>query len=287
MLQSPNMLKKPEIEPENTPNSLKWEAPSPGGIMLKNITLDRPLAVIDLETAGTDTKLVRIVEVSVLRLAPGGGHDHRTRRVNPGVPIPPEAIAVHGITDDDVADCPTFRAITPGLARYLDGCDLAGFNILKYDLRLLAAEYNRAGVAFPVAGRKVIDACHILHQKERRDLTAAYKCYCGLDHEGAHGAAADVLATLAILDAQVSRYDDLPRAIDGLHEHCSDPKALDLSGMFGRVEEGTVVFIKGKYKGRSLEDIARTKPVYLQWMLRDDYFDDTKRIASEALRQAG
>ena len=105
--------------------------------MLKNIVLERPLAVIDLETTGTDTKIDRIVEVSVLKLSPGGQADHRTRRVNPGVPIPPEATAVHGITDDDVADCPAFRAIAPGLARYLDGCDLAGFNILKYDLRLL------------------------------------------------------------------------------------------------------------------------------------------------------
>ena len=120
------MVKKPEIETEKLPKSLKWEAPSPGGIMLKNIVLERPLAVIDLETTGTDTKLDRIVEVSVLKLSPGGETDHRTRRVNPGVPIPPEATAVHGITDDDVADCPTFRAVAPGLAKYLDGCDLAG-----------------------------------------------------------------------------------------------------------------------------------------------------------------
>ena len=207
-----NMVKKHEIEAERLPKSLKWEVLSPGGIMLKNIVLERPLAVIDLETTGTDTKLDRIIEVSVLKVMPGGAHEHRTRRVNPGVPIPPEATAIHGITDDDVADCPTFRAIAPGLARYLDGCDLAGFNILKYDLRLLAAEYNRAGVAFPVAGRKVIDACHIFHQRERRDLTAAYKFYCGLDHEGAHGAAADVLATLAILDfAQESAGTRRPR----------------------------------------------------------------------------
>src|SRR5258706_12121867 len=114
--------------------------------MLRNIQLDRPLAVLDLETTGIDPKLDRIIEVSVLKLVPGGGHDHRTRRVNPGVRIPPEATAIHGITDD-VADCPTFRAIAPGLARYLDGCDLCGFSILKYDLRLLAAEYNRAGVS--------------------------------------------------------------------------------------------------------------------------------------------
>ena len=254
--------------------------------MLKNIVLDRPLAVLDLETTGVDTKVDRIVEVSVLKLFPDGGTDHRTRRVNPGVPIPPAATAIHGIGDDDVADSPTFRAIAPGLARYLDGCDLGGFNILKYDLRLLAAEYNRVGVGFAVAGRRVIDACHLFHKREPRDLTAAYRFYCGKEHEGAHGASADVLATLAILDAQVAHYADLPRTIAGLHEHCTDPKALDMSGMFGKCDEGTVVFIMGKYKGRSLDDIARTKPDYLNWMLGADYFDDTKELAAQALRRA-
>jgi len=148
--------------------------------MLRNIQLDRPLAVIDLETTGTDPKLDRIIEISALKLLPDDGHDHRTRRVNPGVPIPPEATAVHGISDDDVADCPAFRAIAPGLARFLDGCDLAGFNILNFDLRLLAAEFNRVGLVFPVAGRRIIDACRIFHQREPRDLTAAMKFYCGL-----------------------------------------------------------------------------------------------------------
>src|SRR3954464_1348409 len=129
--------------------------------MLRNIRLDRPLAVLDLETTGTDPKLDRILEISVLRVRPDGGHDPRPRRVNPGAPIPPEATGVHGISDDDVADSPSFRAIAPSLVRFLEGCDLAGFNILGYDLRLLVAEYNRAGFAFPVAGRKVIDACKI------------------------------------------------------------------------------------------------------------------------------
>ena len=155
--------------------------------MLKNIALERPLAVIDLETTGIDPKCDRIIEVSVLKLAPGGEPDHRTRRVNPGVPIPPEATAVHGITDDDVADMPTFRAIAPGLARYLDGCDLAGFNVLGFDLRLLVAEYNRVGMTFPVAGRRVVDACRIFHRREPRDLTAAYRFYCGREHEGRTG----------------------------------------------------------------------------------------------------
>jgi DNA polymerase III subunit epsilon len=258
---------------------------SPGGTMLKNIILERPLAVIDLESTGTDPKTDRILEVSVLKLVPDGEPVHRTRRVNPGVPIPPAATAVHGITDDDVADMPTFRGIAPGLTKFLDGCDLAGFNLLTFDLRMLAAEYNRAGLVFSVAGRKVVDACRIFHRREPRDLTAASKFYCGFDHDGAHGAAADVLATLAVLDAQVGRYDDLPRTIDGLHGECNDPSALDMSGMFGTSEDGAIVFLKGKYKGRSLDDVARNKPDYLEWMLREDYFDDTKTMVSAALRE--
>lgn len=115
-----------------------------------------------------------------------------------------------------------------------------------------------------MSGRRVIDACRIFHQREPRDLTAALKFYCGLQHEGAHGAEADVLAATAILDAQVARYADLPRTIDGLHAHCNDPKAIDMSGMFGRDEDGVIVFLRGKYKGRSLFDIAASKPDYLE-----------------------
>jgi DNA polymerase-3 subunit epsilon len=136
---------------------------------------------------------------------------------------------------------------------------------------------------FPVAGRKVIDVCRIYHQREPRDLTAAYKFYCDFDHEGAHGAAADVLATTAILDAQVARYADLPRTVEGLHAAYNDPNAIDMSGMFGRDEDGVIVFIRGKYRGRSLSDIAASKPDYLGWMQREDFFDDTKAIATEAL----
>jgi DNA polymerase-3 subunit epsilon len=251
--------------------------------MLKHIRVDRPLAVLDLETTGTDPRLDRIIEISVLKLLAGGDHDHRTRRVNPGVPIPPEATAIHGISDDDVAECPTLRAIAPGLVRFLDGCDLAGFNILTFDLRLLAAEFHRVGLVFPVSGRRIIDACRIYHQREPRDLTAAYKFYCNQEHLDAHGAAADVLATAAILDAQVARYADLPRTIDGLHAQCNDANAIDASGLFGKDEDGVIVFIRGKYKGRSLSDIAASKPDYLEWMQREDFYDDTKAIAAEAL----
>jgi DNA polymerase-3 subunit epsilon len=138
--------------------------------------------VLDLETTGTDPRLDRIIEISVLKLLPGGGHDHRTRRVHPGVPIPPKATAIHGISDDDVADCPTIRAIAPRLVRSLDGCDLAGFNILTFDLRLLAAEFHRVGLVFPVSGRRIIDARRIDHPREPRDLTAALNLEPPADH---------------------------------------------------------------------------------------------------------
>lgn len=251
--------------------------------MFRNIRLDRPLAVLDLETTGTDPKLDRVIEISVLRVRPDGGHDHRTVRLNPGVPIPSEATAIHGIGDEDVASSPSFRAVAPGLVRFLDGCDLAGFNILSFGLRLLAAECRRVGLVFPVAGRRVIDACRIYHRREPRDLIAAYRFYCGLHHDGANRAAADVLATAAILDAQVARYADLPGTIEVLDSHCNDPDAIDMSAMFGRDEDGAVVFLRGKYRGRSLSHIAAAKPDHLEWMQREDFYDDTRAIAAEDL----
>lgn len=253
--------------------------------MFKNLTLQRPLAVFDLETTGTDVKTDRIVEISVLKVYPQGSHDRRTRRLNPTVPIPPEATAVHGIGDADVADCPTFRQVAKDLLAFLDGCDLCGFNIKKFDLRLLYAEFQRAGLLLPLDRRAVIDPLEIFHTFERRDLSAALRFYCGRELEGAHQAEADVLATLEVLDAQVARYAELPKNVASLHEHFKDQKTLDSDSFFTRVE-GQIRFVKGKYRGQPLEVIARTKPDYLEWMLGTDLFDDTKKIAREALEQA-
>jgi DNA polymerase-3 subunit epsilon len=253
--------------------------------MLKNIVLERPLAVIDLAATGVDTKTDRIIEVRILRLRPGGAHKHRIRRVNPGVPIPREATAVHEISDDEVADLPTFGAIAPGLARFLDGCDLCGFNILTYDLRLLAAECKRAGVRFPIFGRKIVDVCQILNKLETRDPNV-YGFYCRMPAWEANNTAMDVLTTLSILDDVVSRHD-LPRTVDGLHAYFKPPNALDTSGLFGTDQDGSIVFIGGRYKGRSLADIARTEPGYLRWVVREDlYYEDAREIASAALEQA-
>ena len=252
--------------------------------MFQNLRLARPLVVLDLETTGTDVQNDRIIEISALKVFPDKSHDHRTRRVNPGVPIPRAATEVHGIGDADVMDSPPFSRIASGVIEFMDGCDLAGFNLIAYDLRLLTAECLRAGVEFPLTGRKIVDSCKIFHARERRDLSAALKFYCGREHVGAHGAAADVIATLEILDAQVVRYDDLPADIDGLHDLCNDATALDVGGMF-TVDSGGIVFAKGKYKGSFLATIAVTKPDYLRWMLKSDFFEDTKQIVRDAINQ--
>lgn len=255
--------------------------------MLKNLTLDRPLVVLDLETTGTDTAADRIVEVSTLKLWPGGASELVTRRVDPEVPIPPAATEVHGITDADVAGEPTFRQIAAGLVDFLDGCDLCGFNLLRFDLRLLLAELGRVGHALELDGRRLIDPCAIYHQRERRDLSAALRFYCGAEHDGAHGAEADVLATVAVLDAQAARYEDLPRTTGGLHDACRDPAAVDLEGKFARRPDGVVVVNFGKHAGKPVDDVAATSPGYFRWMLRERFLADAKRIAADALVRVG
>jgi DNA polymerase-3 subunit epsilon len=256
--------------------------------MFKNLAIDRPMAVFDLETTGTDTANDRIVEISVLRLEPDGSNAIKTRRFNPGMPIPPGATAVHKITDEDVAGEPPFAKYAKGLARFLDGCDLCGFNLLKFDIKLLMAEFARAGVPFSVEGRRFLDPCQIYHAREKRDLTAAVRFYCGRDHEGAHGAEADVLAALAVLDAQVGRYGDLPRTVGELHEHMRDPAAVDFEGKFARRDDGVVVFnFSADPKGRPVDDVAGTHPGFLRWMLKMDFMPDAKAVAAEGLARAG
>jgi DNA polymerase III subunit epsilon len=256
-----------------------------GRAVLKNLVLERPLAILVLETTGVDPKIDRIIEISTLKLVPGAKPDHRGTRVNPGIPIPAEATEIHGITDADVAHLPPFRARAKAILAFRDGCDLCGFNLVRFDLRLLANEYQRAGLSFPIAGRKLIDPCRVYHQREPRDLSAALRFYCGREHEGAHGAEADALATLAVLDGQLERYQDLPRSVDALHAHLHDPAVVDFDGMFRRRPDGTVHFAKGKYNGRLLADVATTDAAYLGWMLRSDFFEDTKALVSDALAE--
>jgi DNA polymerase-3 subunit epsilon len=247
------------------------------------LELARPLVFLDLETTGTDPERDRIVEIAVVRIEPDGRRTARTRRINPERPIPPEATAVHGIGDDDVRGEPVFARIARSLLELLDGADLAGFNIRRFDGPLLDREFREAGLDLQLGGRRVVDAMTIYHRKEPRDLSAAVRHYLGRELDGAHGAEADIVATIEVLEAQLERYPDLPRTVEGLDAWTrSRPDAVDEEGKFVRRQE-EIVFAFGKHQGRTLRDVARAEPDYLRWIVGTDFPEDAKRLVRRAL----
>jgi len=248
------------------------------------LQLTRPIVCFDLETTGVDPGTDRIVEISILRVEPDGSRVTRTRRINPGRPIPEGATAVHGIRDEDVADAPSFRQIAKGLAETLEGADLAGFNVARFDIPLLDREFRDSGFDLGLDKRRIVDAMTIFHRMEPRDLSAATRFYLGREHSGAHEAEADVAASFEILEAQLERYDDLPQTVDALDAWLRriPENAADQSGKFVH-EDGRVVFNFGKHKGKLLAEVAASAPDYLQWILGSDFPDDAKRFVREAL----
>lgn len=250
------------------------------------LRLSRPLCFFDLETTGTDPARDRIVELSVLRLDPDGQRATRTRRINPERPIPTEATKVHGIRDEDVREEPTFRQVAKGLLEFLGEGDLAGFNVHRFDVPLLDREFRDCGLDLGLARRRVLDAMTIFHRKEPRDLSAAVRFYLGRDLEGAHGAEADVEATASVLEAQLLRYEDLPRDVGELDAWCRPVPsgAVDRDGKFV-LRGDAVVFAFGKHQGRPLLEVARRQPDYLQWLLRQaDFPPEARALAEKALR---
>jgi DNA polymerase-3 subunit epsilon len=247
--------------------------------------LDRPMAFFDIETTGLSTSQDRIVELALIRLSPQGDVLERVRRFNPGVPIPPEATAVHGITDEDVADEAPFAARARSLARLLEPCDLAGFNIRRFDVPFLMAEFARSGVEFDPHGRRMIDMQQIFHREERRDLSAAARFYLGREHEEAHTALGDIRTSAAVLAAQLERYEHIPRDLDGLNAYCDEMGAfLTEAERWFETKDGQRVFRRGKHKGRTLDDIAAHEVDYLYWMLGADDMDaEVLRIVRAAL----
>ena len=248
------------------------------------LDLERPVIFFDLETTGLSLSRDRIVELAVIRVSPQGDVFERVRRYNPGIPIPAEAAAIHGITDDVVTDEPPFRATAKSLAQLLEPCDLAGFNIRRFDLPILLAEFGRAGVAFNVTGRRLIDMKMIFHREEPRDLSAAARFYLGRDHQDAHTALSDIRTTAAVLTAQLGRYRHLPRDMDGLHSYCDEmgPFRTEFDRWFSEKPAG-LVFDRGKHKGTALTEVASKAPDYLEWMLKAD---DMPQEVLEVVRSA-
>lgn len=248
-------------------------------VTISNLILDRPLAVLDLESTGVNPATDRIVEVAVLTLLPDGGQELYHRQVNPRVPIPAAATAVHGLTDADVADASPFAVIAPELFAALHGSDLAGFGIATFDLPLLAAEFARAGIPFWVARRRVIDVLTLYRRHHPRNLASAVREYLGRNHEGAHSAIADTRATAEILDRQIGRHA-LPATPAELHASLVD---VDVAGRFRRDDAGRVVFAFGKCLGQSLAEVAARDPGYLRWMLGRPFLDDAHDLVRQAL----
>lgn len=232
------------------------------------LELERPLAVLDLETTGTRIGQDRIVQVALVRLMPDGGREEWQSLVDPGMPIPPDASAVHGITDADVQGAPRMEDLAAGLLARLEGCDLCGFNIMRFDLPFLCEELDRAGMPWDTSQLRVVDALRIYHHFERRDLSAAARFYLGREHVAAHDAMADVQATADVLMAQLERYAELPRTVEALGEFCGDRKrSPDAAGKLQFDGHGGVCLAFGKYKGWSIPNIGRNDPGYLHWLM--------------------
>ena len=251
------------------------------------LTLDRPLAVFDLETTGTRIGRDRIVQIGIVRLMPDGSRERYQSLVNPGIPIPPAATAVHGITDLDVAFAPRLEDIAVEILGHLAGCDLAGFNVIRFDVPFLAEELFRAGHPWETAHLRIVDAQRIFHKKEPRDLSAALKFYTGREHESAHDALGDVEATADVLLAQLERYADLPRDVEALGAFSGDrDRNPDAAGKLKFDESGHVCLSFGKYNGWTLENIGRNDPGYLQWLMtRAELPGSTLEVMKQVLAQ--
>ncbi|MBR2368476.1 MAG: 3'-5' exonuclease [Alistipes sp.] len=246
-----------------------------------NLKLKRPIIFFDLETTGVDTATDRIVEISMVKIGVNGEKEVKTRRINPEMHIPEAATAVHGITDEDVRDEPTFKQIAKSLAKFIEGCDFGGFNSNRFDLPLLVEEFMRVGVDVDFKRRKFIDVQNIFHKKEQRTLVAAYKFYCDKDLDNAHSAEADTLATYEVLEAQIAKYGDIGDTVEELAEFSTHTEVVDFAGRIAYDDAGCEIFTFGKYKGRRVEDVFRNDPSYYTWIMNGDFPLYTKKIVTE------
>ena len=241
------------------------------------LNLRNPIVFFDLETTGTNINADRIVEICYLKVSPNGNEEAKTMRINPEMHIPEQSSAIHGIYDEDVADCPTFKEVAKEIARDIEGCDLAGFNSNRFDIPVLAEEFLRAGVDIDMMKRKFIDVQVIYHKLEQRTLSAAYKFYCQKNLEDAHTAEADTRATYEVLKAQLDRYpEDLQNDMAFLAEYSSFNKNVDFAGRIVYDEKGVEVFNFGKYKGMSVSEVLQKDPGYYSWILNGDFTLNTK-----------
>lgn len=270
------------------------------------LNLTRPLIVFDLETTGLDFIRDRIIQISYIKVSPDGTEERENLFVNPEKPIPHEVVELTGITNDDVKDAPTFKALAPQLSEKFKGCDFAGYNSNHFDIPMLAEEFLRAGIDFDFSKVRLIDAQAIFHKMERRNLAAAYKFYCGRKMEEdftAHRADEDTEATYRVLMGELDKYAPgvqeepdrvLENDMDCLAEFSKQNDNVDFAGRIvwkplvgadgkpvldadGK-EQKVEVFNFGKYKGRPVADVLRTDIGYYSWMMGGDFTFNTKQV---------
>jgi len=252
---------------------------------LSGLHLERPVVFFDLETTGLDIRNDRIVQIAFIRVNADRTTVSWSSLLDPDIPIPPEATAVHGIDDGMVKGKPVFRDVAGEILDFIKDSDLAGFNVARFDLPMLQSELSRCGASFNLEKMRVLDAQVIFHKMEPRNLEAAYRFYCGGSLEKAHDAAVDVRATLEIFNRQLNHYPSLPKDVQSLHAFCNETPGNFVTPdrkFYWRNGEAVIAF--GKYRSKPLRWIVEKDPDYLQWMRHGEFSDETKAMIENAFK---
>lgn len=246
------------------------------------LKLQKPIVFFDLETTGVNAIHDRIVEISYIKVFPDGNEESKTLRINPERHIPEQSSAIHGIYDEDVKDCPTFKQVARDIAAIFVNSDIAGFNSNYFDVPMLVEEMLRAGIDFDITKCRLIDVQNIYHKLEQRTLSAAYKFYCGKNLEDAHSAQADTRATYEVLKAQLDKYPDkLNNDVQFLSSFSKMNDNVDFAGRIIYNDKHIPVFNFGKYKGQSVEDVLARDPGYYGWIMQGDFPQNTKQVLTK------
>ena len=246
-----------------------------------SLQLTRPIAFIDLETTGVNLSSDRIVEIAIIKIQPDGSRQVKRKLINPQMPIPQHVIDLHGISDEMVKDAPTFKQASNELKQYIENCDLGGYNSNRFDIPMLMEEFLRAGMEIDLSKRRMVDVQHIFYTMEPRTLSAAYKYYCEKELINAHGAEADISATIEVLLSQLERYPKLGYSVDTILGTIGEDKIVDYARRFLFDDKGVEVFNFGKHKGRPVTDVLKAEPQYYDWMMKGDFPLHTKQKLTE------
>lgn len=252
-----------------------------------NLNLKKNLCIFDIEATGLDVSQDRIVEISILKVTPEGEETELTLRINPEMEISEESISIHGITQEDIKNSPTFKEVAKQIADFIGDADLAGYNSNKFDIPMLAEEFLRVDYHFDMRSRKFIDVQNIFHKMEQRTLAAAYKFYCEKDLENAHSAFADVKATYEVFKAQLKKYDELENDINFLADFSQNNKykIVDFAGRIAKNNKGELIYNFGKHKGKTVEEVDKVEPGYYGWMMNSNFPRYTKLVLKEEMKR--